>query len=268
MAEIPEALIKQMMKATGQSREEVESVIQKLLKEMAQGIPDFGDLQEDEDSDDQPRGFSENEYPAYLAAKKVVKYTLRVSLRGVSPAIWRKIECPSNISLRHLSELFIPLMGWEGYHLNQFRAGYDYFAPHYQRENEMLVMFGRAKNYNQEEYSIADVLKEKSKSIEWEYDFGDSWYHDVRLSSIEEYEDDEPEEIVFRGGKRACPPENCGGVWGYVELLEILAKRKAGKRLDSEEKEHLAWAGFDSNYDPDYLDLEECKEIVEDLNDL
>lgn len=131
---------------------------------------------------------------------------------GLKPAIYRKFSVPSNISLRHLSEMLVELMGWGGGHLNQFRKGDDYYAPAYQRENEMPVFFGRARNYNQEDYRLSDILYEKGKTIEWEYDFGDSWCHDVRLSSIGEYTEGEPL-VSFIKGERACPPEDCGGIW-------------------------------------------------------
>ena len=113
-------------------------------------------------------------------------------------------------------------MGWTNEHLNQFRKGNDFYAPAYQRENEMSPLFAPApdgfpscpRNHNQEDYTLSDLLTEKGKSIEWEYDFGDSRYHDVKLSSIGDYKADEPL-VSFIKGERECPPEDCGGIWGY-----------------------------------------------------
>ena len=135
--------------------------------------------------------------PHFLPDDKVLKYTLRVTLRGLKPAIYRKISVPSNISLRYLSEMLVELMGWDGGHLNQFRKGEDYYAPAYQRENEMPIFFGRSRNHNQEDFRLSDVLYGKGKTIEWEYDFGDCWCHDVRLSSIGEYTEGEPNKGSF-----------------------------------------------------------------------
>lgn len=202
-------------------------------------------------------------YPHFLPRPNVQKFTLRVTLRGIKPAIYRKFCVPSNITLRHLSELLLELMGWADEHLNQFRKGDSYYAPAYQREHEMPVLFGPARNFNQEDYTLSDLLTEKGKSIEWEYDFGDSWYHDVKLSSIGDYKEDEPL-VSFIKGERECPPENCGGIWGYQELLTIYEKKKSRKRLTADEKERLEWYEIDEYFDPDYFDTDFAHLICED----
>ena len=60
---------------------------------------------------------------------------------------------------------------------------------------------------------------EKGETMVWEYDFGDGWVHDVRLSSVEEYADGEVRKIVFIGGKRACPPGDCRGLQSQLKPL-------------------------------------------------
>lgn len=157
-------------------------------------------------------------------------------------------------------------MGWMGEHLNQFRKGDSCFAPFYQREGEMPPLFGRIRNYNQEDFALGEILCEKGDTMIWEYDFGDSWEHDVRLSSVEEYAEGEARKIVFVGGKRACPPEDCGGIWGYEELLELHARRAAHKRISADDRERLEWYGMDRDFDLEWLSLEECREIVEAFN--
>lgn len=79
--------------------------------------------------------------PYILPRTNVKKFTLRVTLRGLKPAIFRKFNVPSNITLRHLSALLLDLMGWENEHLNQFRKGDDYYAPAYQCEHELSPLF-------------------------------------------------------------------------------------------------------------------------------
>lgn len=201
-------------------------------------------------------------YQYFLPRPDVRKYTLRVTLKGLKPAIYRKFNVPSNISLRHLSELLLELMGWSNEHLNQFRKGNGYYAPAYQREGEddFMMGFGSVRNFNQEEYTLSDLLTEKGKSIEWEYDFGDSWLHEVKLSSIGDYAEGEPL-VTFVKGERQCPPEDCGGIWGYQELLELLEKKKSHKRLGPEELDRLDWYCMDGDFDPEEFDTDFAHEI-------
>lgn len=257
--------MQQLQKMPARKREELFEAFDRLssLMEGDNEDTDFDDSEEDEEWDDEA-GFEDEDYPHFLPDDEVFKYTLRVTLRGLKPAIYRKFSVPSNISLRHLSEMLVELMGWGGGHLNQFRTGDDYYAPAYQRENEMPVFFGRTRDHNQEDFRLSDILYEKGKTIEWEYDFGDSWLHEVRLSSIGEYAEGEPL-VGFIKGERACPPEDIGGPWGYQDLLATIEKKRARKRLTSEEKERLEWLGIDpQDLDPEEFDSEYASEICDD----
>lgn len=120
------------------------------------------------------------------------------------------------------------LMGWMGEHLDQFRKGDSYYAPAYQREEEMPSLYGRIENYNQEDFTLGDILCEKGDTMVWEYDFG--------------------------------------GIWGYEDLLELHARRAAHKRISAEVRERLEWYGMDRDFNPEWLCLEECREIVEAFN--
>lgn len=211
--------------------------------------------------------YTETRYPHFRKDEPARKYTLRVTLKHITPAIYRKFEVPSNITLRHLADLILELMGWIGGHLNAFHIkGHDY-SPAYQREGEdsFFLPFDEDRNHNQEDFTLSEVLSEKGKSIELEYDFGDGWLHEVKLSSVADYEDGEPQIIRFIKGERACPPEDIGGPWGYQDLLAIIEKKCARKRLTSEEKERLEWLGIDpQDLDPEEFDSEYASEICDD----
>lgn len=221
---------------------------------------------EDEDRESLEGDDGEYDYPHFLTRDNVQKYTLRVTLKGIKPAIYRKFNVPSNITLRHLSELLLEIMGWMNEHLNQFRKYDKYYAPAYQREHEMPVLFGPAQNFNQEDYTLSDLLAEKGKSIEWEYDFGDSWLHEVKLSTIGEYKEGEPL-VSFVKGERECPPEDCGGIWGYQDLLKLYDKKKSRKRLTEDEEDRLEWYDMTEDFDPEYFDTDYAHEICEDYCD-
>lgn len=211
--------------------------------------------------------YTEENYPHYQLAQTVKKYTLRITLKGIRPSIWRKVEVPSNITLRHLAELIITLMGWSGYHLHQFYKGDDYFIPAYQSDKSDDNDFFGCQTHASEEFIIADILREKGKSVTFEYDFGDEWRHEVRLSSVADYAPEEPHRIKFVGGKRACPPEDCGGVWGYEEFCkgESSAEGESSEYWDLCGKEVIC--SDPSNYDPEEFDAEEAAQLCEDFNE-
>lgn len=214
--------------------------------------------------------YTETDYPHFRKDEPARKYTLRVTLKHITPAIYRKFEVPSNITLRHLADLILELMGWIGGHLNAFHiAGSDY-SPAYQRDGEdnFFLPFDEDRNHNQEDFTLAEVLSTKGKSIELEYDFGDGWLHDVKLSSIADYKEGEPQIVRFIKGERACPLEDIGGPWGYQDLLAIIEKKRARKRLNAEEKERLEWIGIDPQYiDPEEFDGEEAEGICYSFTD-
>lgn len=95
--------------------------------------------------------------------------------------------------------------------------------------------------------------------MRYTYDFGDNWTHTITLEKIIPQPSVKPELL---DGKGACPPEDCGGVWGYKNLLQILADKK-----HPEHQEHRDWLGLfdDENYDPDKFDLEETRELIDDV---
>lgn len=197
----------------------------KALRDSLLAIQDEGESQDGKDASQERRS------PAGKKRKPFLKYTLRVNLRGIKPPIYRKFEVPSNVSLATLSELIIRLMGWDNSHLNCFQAGGETYSPSSQIDKGGFSYFDELP---QEDYVLSDVLNEKGRHIIFEYDFGDRWEHEVRLSSVAQYAEDESPQIRFVKGARACPPEDCGGIWGYMDLLEMLERKKAGKRLSAD----------------------------------
>lgn len=238
-----------------QEMDELRSEAMRFFAEQEEMDPKFGaDSSSRNDSDDY-------DYPFYLPSLEVKRYTLRITLKDAPVPIWRRIMVPSNITLRHLSELLIELMGWLGGHLNQFEKSRHFFQPAPQLESDDFFYCEA-----QEKYTIAQLLEKVGQSCIWEYDFGDSWRHEIKLSGVAEYQPGEEHLIEFKAGEGCCPPEDCGGVWGYEELLALHDKHKAGKRLTKDEKERLEWYGIDKDYDPNFLDIEECILIAEDFN--
>lgn len=218
------------------------------------------------DDDDDLLSEIEEEYafPKALPRDVVKKYTLRVTLQGLKPAIYRKFEVPSNITLRNLGELILDIMGWEDCHLHQFRVKDRLFAPKSQSDVDYHPLFDNGRNYFSDDYTLSDVLSEKGKAIEFEYDFGDSWRHEVKLSSVGEYKPNEVYAVRFVDGKRACPVEDCGGVWGYMALC---AHYNGDDSFDHDFGCEFFDYYIDEFFDPEYFDADEARLVCDDYTE-
>ena len=144
-------------------------------------------------------------------------------------------------------------MGWYNGHLHQFRKGRDEYAPPARDE------FWEATGIDYSDLKIEDLLKKEKDKIIYDYDFGDSWEHDIILEKILPYDEGIDYPVCIKG-KMACPPEDCGGVWGYVDLLEIISDPK------NEQYESVReWLGGD--FDPEYFDIETVNELLQNYKD-
>lgn len=221
---------------------------------------DEEDDDEEDDNEEEDDEFYDDDYiPKGLFIEKNVpakEYHIRIKLNDAPVKIWRELKVPSNMSLELLAQFLITAMGWFNSHLHQFKKNDSYYKNtadiKMDKESFGDWGWGHFQTYNADEIAISDVLTKKGEHIKFEYDFGDSWEHDVWVKGIREYEKDEEPSVQFLKGQGACPPEDCGGVWGYEELLFIRTK----KRKSTDDKERLEWYGLD---DP-YFNPEECDE--------
>ncbi len=190
------------------------------------------------------------------------EYHIRVKLNDAPVKIWRELVVPSNMSLELLAKFLIEAMGWENCHMHQFCKNGVLFKSTGEMEYDNMFdgLGNRFLNKDANTVALCHVLHEKGDRMQLEYDFGDSWEHDVWVKGIREYAADEQPCVRLLKGKGACPPEDCGGVWGYGDLLEI--RKKA--RKTAEEKERLEWYGIDKHFDPEEFDLEEMQYYMED----
>jgi hypothetical protein len=186
--------------------------------------------------------------PAKLPAKRpkaagpAPVYQLKVSLRGAKPPIWRRLLVPADISLARLHAAIGAAFGWHGGHMHVFETGYGEFG----RADREL---GHRADGSVTLEQVAPAVKDK---IRYTYDFGDDWVHDI---VVEKVLAPDPSRAYPRcvGGKRAAPPDDCGGIWGYEELVEVLADP-----AHPEHEERLQWLGLAdaSQFTPDAFDVE------------
>jgi hypothetical protein len=155
--------------------------------------------------------------PAAVPVGKV--FVLRIELARVYPPVWRRVHVRADITLPALHEVLQVAMGWEAMHL--WRFGPWYF-------DEVRGEFDTA-------LTLTDVLTEPGQAIGYLYDFGDEWEHRIHLEKIITRPRSSSVLPRCTGGKRACPPEDCGGGWGYEELLKALRARKGWRYQQARE---------------------------------
>jgi hypothetical protein len=175
-------------------------------------------------------------------------YQIQISLKGFKPKIWRKVLIPSDLSLSDLHSVIQAVMGWTNSHLHQFiQYGTFYSEPQQEIWDDM-----DAEDYT--DLRVSDLLKREKDTLVYEYDFGDSWEHQIVLEKVLPKTGDTQLPVCLKG-KMNCPPEDCGGVWGYAEMLEIL------KQPDHEEYEsYIEWLG--DEFDPEYFDIDAVNQIL------
>ncbi|HET9256557.1 MAG TPA: plasmid pRiA4b ORF-3 family protein [Pseudonocardiaceae bacterium] len=174
-------------------------------------------------------------------------HTIKVSLRNMKPPVWRRLQVPSKTSLAELHHIIQAAMGWEDCHLHQFQVnGRDYADP---------------------EHAIEETGDEGCKTLAWMrpgqrfaywYDFGDDWWHDITVESVGRAD---PALIYPRcvTGRRSCPPEDCGGPWGFQELMCAL-----GDETHPGHERYREWMQLigEDDYDPARFDLDEINEAL------
>jgi hypothetical protein len=147
-------------------------------------------------------------------------YQFKITLKGIKPPIWRRIQVPETYTFWDLHVAIQDAMGWIDYHLHEF----EMINP----ATGLAVNIGTpvpGEDFDREvlpdwKQNIADYFSMENRTADYVYDFGDNWEHKIQLEKILPREKGVNYPICIKG-KRACPPEDCGGIWGYAELLEI-----------------------------------------------
>jgi pRiA4b ORF-3-like protein len=168
----------------------------------------------------------------------VEAYLIKVTLLDTDPPIWRRVLVPHDITLRQLHRIVQTVMGWTDSHIHQFVfKGQKYSDPAYKLETGII---------DERKARLSDVIFTVGNRLLYEYDFGDGWRHELRLEKV--LAQDDSFRPVCVAGERACPPEDCGGPFGFAELSEILGNPDHPEYVD-----RLEWLG--GEFDPTYLDL-------------
>ena len=185
-------------------------------------------------------------------------YQFKITLKAIKPKIWRRIQVPGNYTFWDLHVAIQDVMGWEDYHLHQF----EIINPKTGEKN--LIAIPNDEDFyetvSEVKAKISQYFLSAKDKANYEYDFGDGWEHEVVLEKIL------PSVVGSRypqciDGKRACPPEDCGGAWGYEDLLEIIANPK-----HPEYQERMEWLGDDFNseeFDPKLVKFDDPRKRLQ-----
>lgn len=163
-------------------------------------------------------------------------YQIKIGLRNTKPPIWRRLLVPADISLARLHRAIQIAFGWDDSHMHVFETPYGDFG----RADREL------EHRAEKPVTLEQVAPQAKDKIQYTYDFGDNWSHDIL---VEKALDRDPTLTYPRctGGRRAAPPDDCGGIWGYEHLVEILTDP-----AHPAHKDRLEWLGWDdaSHFDP------------------
>ena len=181
-------------------------------------------------------------------------YQLKVILKDINPPIWRRLLVSSSATLSDLHDILQLSMGWTDCHLHQF----DKDEARYQPPDPEEDKYEDEKNpsIDSRKVPLSGVLSKAGDQMEYLYDFGDGWEHEIVLEEITPPQPRHQYPFCVDGA-RACPPEDCGSTPGYEELVEAM------RNLNHAEREgFLEWLG--EPYDPEKFDP---KQVNKDLKD-
>lgn len=184
-----------------------------------------------------------------MAPKKVDDspvFQLKVTLKESKPPIWRRIQVRGGTTLYKLHDIFQVVMGWTDSHLHQFIVRGEYYGTPDPDWGGDVKSERRVK--------LGGIVAGPKDRFVYEYDFGDGWEHAIVVEKVLAPEPGVRYPVCL-AGKRACPPEDVGGVWGYAEFIEAIRDPK-----HPEHEGMLEWVG--GSFDPAEFDLEDINEAL------
>ena len=181
-------------------------------------------------------------------------YQFKIQLKNVAkPSVWRQIQVPEKFTFHKLHQLIQLVFGWENCHLYQFSpSGYG---------SHPVISIPIEEDWEKPDMNalktkLNKVFTTQKQTLTYIYDFGDDWVHQIVLEKILSEDIKIP---ICLNGNGNCPPEDCGGPWGYENLKTILADPKHEEHQDMKD-----WLGLDEHedWDANYFDLSGVNEML------
>ena len=180
-------------------------------------------------------------------------FQFKIKIRGTAnPTVWRRALVPDTFTFEDFHFVIQYAFGWENDHLFMFSPkGY---------QSSPIISLSGDDDYYADETELKSIFNTEKQKYTYIYDFGDDWTHEIVLEKII---DDNVDKVRCIGGKGACPPEDCGGVWGYARLREILSDSSHPDYEDTTE-----WIGKDWDadaFDPGKVNFRHLNETIKDI---
>ncbi|MHA1491332.1 MAG: plasmid pRiA4b ORF-3 family protein [Promethearchaeota archaeon] len=185
-------------------------------------------------------------------------FQLKIAIKYIKPPIWRRILISNHANFHELHLAIQEFFNWGNYHLHEFQFLYD------KNPNHKICLLGLdldrnipedldgnfLSNYKaqEDEVRLCNVFSKNRQTVKYLYDFGDNWEHSIQLEKVFPFKKGFKTPLCV-GGKRAAPPEDCGGSWGYQDLLEILKNKH-----HPEHEEMKEWVG--TTFNPEKMDVQ------------
>ncbi|HIE45615.1 MAG TPA: plasmid pRiA4b ORF-3 family protein [Flavobacteriaceae bacterium] len=180
---------------------------------------------------------------------KIYQLKIHLSPNYIKPPIWRRVLVKSDITFYELHQIIQVAMGWTNSHLWDFNFG-DFSITMPSKDDDWRDVV------DANSIKISKLLNKEKDKINYTYDYGDSWEHKITLEKIV-VEDKKQIYPVCIKGKRACPPEDCGGSWGYESMLETISDKK-----HPEHEDMLEWIG--GGFDSEEFEIDDVNDCLQD----
>ena len=201
--------------------------------------------------------------PLMDTSKRVREYIVEISLDDAPVPVVRRLSVPSNLYVGHFVYVLVYAMGWDGYHLTELTQGDTLWrstkekAMDAESDLDYEECYPGMKVRNSFRATVSQLLKKVGDECSLTYDMGDSWHHTVRLVEIRRYEDAQIRfsniGVELLSGTGACPPEDCGGVSGYEDILRIIKNPEDSVMPGSDRASLRSLLGKD--FDPTFFDI-------------
>jgi hypothetical protein len=201
-----------------------------------------------------PQALSNGKFPAVIRPSRkkppVPAYQLEVELLGMARRVWRRFVVPGDASLGWLHAVIQVGMGWTNSHLHMFRLGGAVYSDASFDDDPAVL--------DENKIRLITIAPRENDTFTYEYDFGDSWEHRITVETLLPSAAIKSRSAQCLDGARTCPPEDCGGIGGYAELLKTI---RNPKREDYESM--MEWLG--GNFDPDAFDVKTTQSCLDML---